>query len=81
MYRGVAAGTAQPAAAQPVAKPRDKALPTCNFSEKVLDEMARAHQENIRRNLEHRLKVATAKGDRHLLSLLLAESEQIAFQA
>lgn len=81
MYRGVAAGTAQPAAAQPVAKVTDKALPTCNFSEKVLDEMAVTHQENIRRSLEHRLKVAKANGDRYLLRLLLAESEQIAFQA
>jgi hypothetical protein len=44
----------------------------------VLDELASSHLNNIRRSLEHRLRVAKAKGDDNLVQLLEAESKQMA---
>jgi hypothetical protein len=41
-------------------------------------EVARLHQANVRRNLEHRLQVAKQHGDRQLIALLEAERGQLA---
>ena len=45
--------------------------------QQVLAELRSTHLNNIRRNLEHRLKVAREKGDLNLIRLLSAELEQI----
>lgn len=45
--------------------------------QQVLEELQSTHLNNIRRNLEHRLRVATEKGDPDLIRLLSAELEQI----
>lgn len=39
------------------------------------------HLENIRRHLEHRIQVATAKGDRQLIAVLKRESQQLALDS
>lgn len=51
---------------------------TKSSRQQVLEELNNTHLNNIRRNLEHRLQVAKAKGDRNLISLLEAEFDQIA---
>jgi hypothetical protein len=43
----------------------------------VLDEMMSSHRRSIQLSLEHRLKVAKAKGDQNLVRLLEAESKQM----
>lgn len=43
-----------------------------------ISEMSEAHLENIRRNLEHRLQAAQAKGDANLVQLLRRESQELA---
>lgn len=52
-------------------------LPTKKKSE-ALDELMYSHLRNIQRSLEHRLQVAKANGDRQLIRLLEAESQQFA---
>ncbi|MEC4803751.1 MAG: DUF4278 domain-containing protein [Jaaginema sp. PMC 1079.18] len=39
------------------------------------------HLENIRRHLEHRIQVATAKGDRELIAILKRESQELAIES
>lgn len=63
-------------AAQPVATPSVRKLSTREKRE-ALDEMMRIHQRNMQRSLEHRLRVARAKGDKNLIQLLEAESKQM----
>lgn len=50
-------------------------LPTPKKSE-ALEELMYSHLRNIQRSLEHRLDVAKANGDRQLIRLLEAESQQ-----
>ncbi len=50
-------------------------------SKKVIDEVTLNHQANIRRTLDHRLRVAQTKGDLNLLRLLEAELKQMSFSA
>ncbi|MDX2229424.1 MAG: DUF4278 domain-containing protein [Leptolyngbyaceae cyanobacterium bins.349] len=49
-----------------------------NTTAALLKEVARVHQDNIRRNLERRLQAAKLRGDQTLVSLLEAESKQLA---
>lgn len=53
--------------------------PALNQSSRQQDlaQLRTVHLNNIRRNLEHRLRVATEKGDSDLIRLLSAELEQI----
>lgn len=44
----------------------------------VLKELSRVHDENIRRSLERRLQAAKQRGDQSLVSMLEAESKQLA---
>lgn len=44
----------------------------------LFGEIGRIHNSNLRQNLEHRLQVARARGDHQLVSLLEAESRQLA---
>lgn len=41
-------------------------------------EISRVHRENLRRNLDRRLQSAKARGDQSLISLLEAESRELA---
>ena len=88
MYRGVSsykereADLASLSATQPVTTIAVKISSTYQNRKKVVDEEAsRIHISNIRRSLEHRLKVAKARGDKHLLNLLEAEFKQMALHA
>jgi hypothetical protein len=54
-----------------------EAVPTVSSRKQLLDELNNAHLTNIRRNLEHRLQVARAKGDQNLIRLLEAEAEHM----
>lgn len=49
-----------------------------NNRHKVLTKYAEAHQTNIRKSLEHRLRVAREKGDDALIRLLEAENQRFA---
>ena len=49
-----------------------------NNAQPVIEQTAQLHLENVCRNLEYRLGVAKAKGDKELLSLLHQESQQLA---
>ena len=51
--------------------------PQVKSRREVMDELNNTHLSNIRRNLEHRIQVAKAKGDRRLVQMLEAEVEQI----
>lgn len=42
--------------------------------QEILKETAAVHRQNIQKNLQHRLEVARAKGDRQLIRLLEAEA-------
>lgn len=44
----------------------------------VIREVSRIHRENLRRNLERRLQAARERGDQSLVSLLEAESRELA---
>ncbi len=70
--RGISYRTPQPVCAVPVRN----VSPTHNMRE-VLDEMMSSHRRSIQLSLEHRLKVAKAKGDQNLVRLLEAESKQM----
>lgn len=48
-----------------------------NHRQKVLEELNHVHIANIRQNLEHRLQVARAKGDRELIQMLEVEANQL----
>ncbi|MGH8002211.1 MAG: DUF4278 domain-containing protein [Brasilonema sp.] len=52
--------------------------PEVRQPEKKGGELAKTHLTNIRRNLEHRLLIATEKGDENLIRLLENEARQIA---
>ncbi|NMG09867.1 DUF4278 domain-containing protein [Brasilonema sp. UFV-L1] len=52
--------------------------PEVGQPEKKGGELAKTHLTNIRRNLEHRLLVATEKRDENLIRLLEDEARQIA---
>lgn len=43
--------------------------------QEILTKSAATHRENIQRQLQRRLEVAKAKGDRSLIDLLEAEAE------
>jgi hypothetical protein len=55
----------------------EAALKDCG-REQVVNELSNTHLANIRKNLEHRLQVARAKGDQNLVNLLEAEAKQLA---
>jgi hypothetical protein len=42
------------------------------------DEVASIHQQSLLKNVQRRIEVAQERGDNHLLTLLLAEREQLA---
>jgi hypothetical protein len=44
----------------------------------IENQISQVHLDNMRRNLERRLKVAQANGDEDLVKLLQKESEQLA---
>jgi hypothetical protein len=74
-YRGVkyirnVDGTTQFA---PAALP---AIPNTTLA--ALREVSRVHQDNLRQNLARRLQAAKARGDQNLVSMLEAESKQLA---
>ncbi len=76
IYRGVkyvrhADGTTQLAAAD-----RCEMIPHTTLG--ALREISRVHEANLRRNLERRLQAAKARGDQNLITLLEAESQQLA---
>lgn len=85
-YRGVSYST-RPIPypeSPPVVQPDDRN--SCPISPKgqknkgvFVDETAKIHLNNIRRNLERRLKVAQANGDEDLIDLLQQECQQLAF--
>lgn len=77
-YRGASYRThaANAVAQATVAKTeRPVVIPDCV---PVLQEAGKIHQANLRRNLERRLRVAKAEGNFSLVSLLEAESRQLA---
>lgn len=49
-----------------------------NSRHKILTKYAEAHRTNIRKSLEHRLRVAREKGDEALIRLLEAENQRFA---
>jgi hypothetical protein len=56
----------------------DKPVTVPNTTAGLFREIGRVHQENLRRNLEHRLEIAKQRGDQSLVNLLEAESKQLA---
>ena len=48
-----------------------------NRKREDLQRVADVHRANIQRRLEHRLEVARAKGDNHLVQMLEAEMRQL----
>jgi hypothetical protein len=42
--------------------------------QKVVQQTAAVHRDNIQKNLQHRLEVARSKGDQQLIRLLEAEA-------
>jgi len=64
---------------QSQAKVIDQTAVAPQLSEKILHDVSLIHQANIRRNLEHRLQVAKAKGDKSLIRQLEVESKQLTF--
>jgi hypothetical protein len=44
---------------------------------KGASKLSETHRANIQKRLEHRLEVAKAKGDEHLVRMLEAEMEQL----
>lgn len=82
-YRGVPYCTGKPATTEPrlVAQPAatvSRRMPAIQRQREILDELKLNHLRNIQRSLEHRLEVAKAKGDQHLIRLLEEESREIA---
>jgi len=72
----------EPSTTSPFAAPTkreviDEAYYSPQVSEKILHEVSAIHQANIRRNLEHRLEVAKARGDQSLIRQLQVESQQL----
>lgn len=49
-----------------------------NTTMAALRELSRVHQDNLRQNLARRLQAAKARGDQELVSMLEAESKQLA---
>lgn len=49
-----------------------------NTTAVVFKELSRVHRDNLRRNLERRLRSAKQRGDQALIDLLEAESKQLA---
>ncbi len=82
-FCGVAYRSAHPSVPVPRVNYQSNATVSCRkwstqAQREVLDELASSHLNNIRRSLEHRLRVAKAKGDDNLVQLLEAESKQMA---
>lgn len=50
---------------------------TMNKKRQKLQEAAQAHQDNLRKNLQHRLEVARTKGDMSLVRQLEAEADYL----
>lgn len=74
-YRGVkyvrhSDGSTQPAALEGVKVPNNAAA--------AFQAISKVHKENIRRNLERRIQAAKDRGDQTLVSLLEAESKELA---
>lgn len=49
-----------------------------NTTAELFKEVSRVHQDNLRRNLQHRLQIAKQQGNQALVNLLEAESKQLA---
>jgi hypothetical protein len=56
----------------------EKATRVPDTTAELFREVNRVHQENLRRNLQHRLLMAKQQGNQALVSLLEAESKQLA---
>lgn len=56
----------------------EKAVRVPNTTAGLLKEVGRVHQDNLRRNLQHRLQIAKQQGNQTLVNLLEAESKQLA---
>jgi hypothetical protein len=77
-YRGASYRTHAANAAMPLAVTRTEKPVVIPDRVPVLQEVGRIHQANLRRNLERRLQVARSQGNFSLVSLLEAESRQLA---
>ncbi|MGI0489590.1 DUF4278 domain-containing protein [Pantanalinema rosaneae CENA516] len=77
-YRGATYRSHAANAAMPVAVARTEQAVVIPDRVPVLREVGKIHQANLRRNLERRLQVARAQGNFSLVSLLEAESRQLA---
>ena len=76
LYRGIQyTATASPSSAM---TGKFCALPAKTAHKVTVSQIAEAHLENIRRNLERRLQAAQAKGDEDLVQLLRRESQELA---
>ena len=82
-YRGVAYSTRPLPKTCRIPKPQAEEIAPFGLVEigkkedVIAAETARIHLENIRRNLERRLQIAQANGDRNLVNLLERESLQL----
>ncbi|OKH28463.1 DUF4278 domain-containing protein [Chroogloeocystis siderophila] len=56
---------------------RANQVSTASSRQRVLEELNHTHIANIRQNLEHRLQVARARGDKKLIQMLEVEAEQL----
>ncbi|MBF2029905.1 MAG: DUF4278 domain-containing protein [Oscillatoriales cyanobacterium C42_A2020_001] len=61
---------------QLTAEPQKSVTPSTTAA--VVREVSRVHRDNLRRNLERRLQAARERGDQSLVSLLEAESRELA---
>ncbi|MBW4633854.1 MAG: DUF4278 domain-containing protein [Iphinoe sp. HA4291-MV1] len=81
-YRGVSYYIGEPLQVELMirSKQHSNAVKTAQVEQpkKIGGELTKTHITNIRRNLEHRLQVATEKGDQNLIRLLEDEARQIA---
>lgn len=56
----------------------EKAVRIPNTTAELFKEVSRVHQDNLRRNLQRRLKIAKQQGNQSLVNLLEAEFQQLA---
>ncbi len=81
-YRGVAYSTCPNLSQDSACQITDSAeqigsVPRCQVKPIIKNQISQIHLENMRRNLERRIKVAEANGDDDLVNLLKKESEQL----
>ena len=48
-----------------------------NKNQEAIKQVAATHRDNLRKNLQHRLEVARAKGDQQLVAQLEAEASYL----